>query len=124
MNMAIYLLNRSLNKVVIEVTPEEAWTSVKPKVNHLKIFGSVAYDVTTCRKLLFVGYVDKRKEYRFVDPCKNEVVVSRDVRINENSDLNQNDDHWFEVDKSTTCKEVKCRKVEQSSCYVMKVELI
>jgi len=48
-----------------------------------------------------VHYVDERKEYRLVDPCRNNVVVNKDVRINENSDLNQNDDHWFEDDKST-----------------------
>jgi hypothetical protein len=104
---------------VIEVTPKEAWTSVKPKVNHLKIFGSIAYDVTTCRKLLFVGYVDERKEYRFVDPCKNEVVVSRDVRINENFDLNQIDDDWFEADKSADLQGSEVQKFEQSSCDVV-----
>jgi hypothetical protein len=57
MNMPIYLLNRSANKAMIEVTLEETWVGVKPKVNHLKIFGSIAHDVTTRRKLLFVRYV-------------------------------------------------------------------
>jgi hypothetical protein len=55
MNTTIYLLNRSPSKVVIELTLEEAWTSVKPKVKNLKILGSFAYDVTMCRKLLYVG---------------------------------------------------------------------
>lgn len=53
------------------------------------------------KKLLFVGYADKRKEYKFVDPCRNEVFVIKDVRVNDNSDLNQNEDHWFQDDKST-----------------------
>jgi len=88
MNTTIYLLNRSPNKVVIELTLEEAWTSVKPKVKKLKILGSFAYDVTMCRKLLYVGYVGERKVYRFVYPCTNEVLVSNKVGINENSDLN------------------------------------
>jgi hypothetical protein len=46
-----------------------------------------------------------------VDPCKNEVVVNKDIRINENSDMNQIDDDWFEFDKLWTCKEVKCRSL-------------
>jgi hypothetical protein len=46
---------------VIEATLEEAWTSVKPKVNHLKIFGSVAYDDTTCRNCYLLGMLTKGK---------------------------------------------------------------
>lgn len=76
-----------------------------------------SHHVATCRKWLFVGYVDERNEYRFVDPCRNEVVVSRDVRINENSDMNWNN-YWFEVEKSVDLQG-EVQKFEQSSCDVV-----
>jgi hypothetical protein len=31
------------------------------------------------RKLLFIGYANERKEYRFANPWKNEVLVRKDV---------------------------------------------
>ena len=40
---AVYLLNRSPTQVIKGKTPEEAWSCRKPKINHLKVFGSVAY---------------------------------------------------------------------------------
>jgi hypothetical protein len=52
-----------------------------------------------------------------VDPCRNEVVVSRDVRINENSDMNWNN-YWFEVEKSVDLQG-EVQKFEQSSCDVV-----
>jgi hypothetical protein len=54
-------------------------TSLKPKVNHLQIFDIVYYDVIMYRKLLFIGYANARKEYRFVDLYRNEVLVSKYV---------------------------------------------
>lgn len=40
---AIYNLNRSLMKAVLDRTPYEAWFQKKPQVQHLKVFGSIAY---------------------------------------------------------------------------------
>jgi len=40
---AVYLFNRSPTKNVKGQTPEEAWSGVKPRVNHFKVFGSIAY---------------------------------------------------------------------------------
>jgi hypothetical protein len=40
----VYLLNRSPTMVVKQKTQEEACSRRKPRVNHLKIFGSIAYD--------------------------------------------------------------------------------
>ena len=39
----IYLLNRSPTKAVKGITPEQAWSMVKPSVDHLKVFGCVSY---------------------------------------------------------------------------------
>ena len=40
---AVYLLNRSPTQAVKKMTPEEAWSGRKPKVGHLKVFGSTAH---------------------------------------------------------------------------------
>ena len=40
---AVYLRNRSPTKCNEGSTPHEALMSVKPKVNHLRVFGCVAY---------------------------------------------------------------------------------
>ena len=42
-NIAIYLLNRSPIVAVKGKTPEEAWSGRKPRISHLKVFGSLAF---------------------------------------------------------------------------------
>ncbi|KAE8725698.1 hypothetical protein F3Y22_tig00008235pilonHSYRG00018 [Hibiscus syriacus] len=39
----VYLLNISPTKAVLNCTPHESWRGTKPSVNHLKIFGCLAY---------------------------------------------------------------------------------
>lgn len=41
LSTAVYLRNRSPTKSVKEMTPFEAWTGEKPKVDHLRIFGCI-----------------------------------------------------------------------------------
>ena len=43
LSTAAYLRNRSPTKVVKGMTPYEAWTGEKPKVDHLRIFGCQAF---------------------------------------------------------------------------------
>ena len=43
LSTAAYLHNRSPTKAVKEMTPYEAWTGEKPKVDHLRIFGCQAF---------------------------------------------------------------------------------
>ena len=43
LSTAVYLRNRSPAKAVRGTTPFEAWTSQKPTVGHLRVFGSDAY---------------------------------------------------------------------------------
>jgi hypothetical protein len=42
-NIAIYLQNKSLHKVLGRMTPEEAFTGKKPKIGHIRIFGCLVY---------------------------------------------------------------------------------
>lgn len=48
---AAYLINRSPTKGLQFKTPEEAWTSMKPNLNHLRIF--------SCKVMV---YISKKKE--------------------------------------------------------------
>ncbi|CAD7003740.1 unnamed protein product [Ceratitis capitata] len=85
---AAYLQNRSVTKSLANRTPYEAWTSRKPNVSHLKVFGqlAIAIDKTEKRKfqpkgkkMVMVGYSDVSKAYRLYDPASKRVIVCRDV---------------------------------------------
>jgi len=70
-------------------TPFEIWYCRKPDVSYFRIFGSFAYvhvpkslrrklDAKG-QKLLFVGYSDTQKAYRFFDRFSRRIIVSRDA---------------------------------------------
>lgn len=40
---AVYLKNRSPTKALKDMTPFEAWTKEKPRIEHLRVFGCDAY---------------------------------------------------------------------------------
>lgn len=40
---AFYILNRSPTTSVKDMTPEEAWSGVKPYVEHLRVFGCITH---------------------------------------------------------------------------------
>lgn len=92
-NTAVYLQNILPTKP-IDVTPYELWTGVKPKVDHLRIFGCTAWVHipkvkrkkldATAQKLIFVGYSPEHKAYRFLDKTTRKVYVSRDCKFIEN----------------------------------------
>ena len=76
-NTAVYLINRSPTKSQ-EVTPEEAWSNVKPDLFHLRIFGSdiefmtpkqkrKKWDHKSCKSGIFIGYPEHTKGYRVYD---------------------------------------------------------
>src|SRR4051812_25056485 len=75
---ATYLKNRSPTKAVPDMTPFQAWTGKKPKLEHLRSFGCKAYahvpiqrrnklDSKTVECIL-VGYSSESKAYRLYDP--------------------------------------------------------
>ena len=39
-NCVNYIINRTPTKVLKNITPEEAWSSIKPDVSHFRVFGS------------------------------------------------------------------------------------
>lgn len=87
-----YILNLSPTKRLEGLTPEEAWTGVKPNVKHLKIFGSVCYKHIPdqlrrklddkAEPLIFVGY-NLTEGYKLYNPTSGTTCISRDVIVDE-----------------------------------------
>jgi hypothetical protein len=76
-----------------EKTLEEVFTSKKPSVDHLRIFGSPVYIHVpkekrtklepSGKKGTFVGYSETSKAYRIYVPGQKYIEVSRDVTFHE-----------------------------------------
>lgn len=91
----MYLINISPTKAVWNVTPYEAWYESKPSLDHLRILGCVCYALIPsgrhkldqkAKKYVFIRYCTNSKAYRLFDPDKKSIVVSRDVKFNEQED--------------------------------------
>ncbi len=75
---AIYIMNRTLITIVRGMTREEKFTSKKPDVSHLRVFGCIAYVHVPnekrsqldpkAEKCIFIGYSLKQKGYRCFNP--------------------------------------------------------
>jgi len=86
-------MNRTPTVVVHGMTLEEKFTSKKPNVSHLKVFGCIAYvHVVDEKKLkldpkdekcIFIGYSSKQKGYKCFNPSIRKLQVSKDVVFNE-----------------------------------------
>lgn len=104
---ACYLLNRALLQDGESKTPFEKWFNRKPKIDHLRIFGTYAYlNVPKEKrdskfgqkgmKLLFVGYDGHSTNYRLWDQSARRIRVSSDVDFDEGAQSTQ-------VDQSEKC---------------------
>ena len=90
---SVYLLNRLATKAVSGKTPIEAWSGIKPSIQHLKVFGSISYyhipDIkrskldAKARKGILVGYATESKGYRIYDLTDSKIAISRDVTFDE-----------------------------------------
>lgn len=94
---AVFLLNRSPTKSLVGKTPYEAWHGRKPAVQFLRTFGCLAYvkEQGHLRKLddrntpvVFIGYEEGMKAYRFLDPMTRRVRIARDVVFDEDRGWN------------------------------------
>jgi hypothetical protein len=75
---AVYVQNMSPHQILKNMTPEEAFTGVKPEVGHFRIFGCPTYFHVpkekrtkldpSGRKGTFVGYSESSKAYRIYIP--------------------------------------------------------
>ena len=89
---AVYILNRTGKSSTDGVTPWEAWTGKKPRINHLRIVGSVCFahvpdeqrrkmDKKAVKGYL-VGY-DGNERYRIWLQEQRKMIFSRDVVFQE-----------------------------------------
>lgn len=88
-----YILNRSPSKALKDVTPEEKWSNYKPSVEHLRIFGSVAYALVPYEKRIklneksikcvMFGVSKESKAHRLYNPETEKILISRDVHFDE-----------------------------------------
>jgi hypothetical protein len=92
-NWSVHMLNRSPTLAVRNITPEEAWSQIKPSVSYFKIFGCTVYvhipDNKRTKlddkslKCVFLGVSGESKAYRLFDPLSKTIIISRDVRFEE-----------------------------------------
>ncbi|CAJ2647282.1 unnamed protein product [Trifolium pratense] len=95
---AVYVLNRSPTLSVKDVTPEEAWSSMKPSVKHFKIFGCLAFvhvpDAQRKKldnkstKCIHLGVSEESKAYKLYNPIDRKIIISRDVVFDESKGWN------------------------------------
>lgn len=90
---AAYVQNR-LPSHAVDKTPFEKWFGRPPKMDYLRVFGCPAYVHvkrtkfdSKSRKLIFVGYCEDRKAFRFLDPENNGITISRDARFIEEMNI-------------------------------------
>ena len=92
-DIAYYLKNRSPTSTPVDKTPHEVWSSKKPSIVHLRVFGCDAFmhaPKEKMRKLdnkdekcIFVDYKDGIKGYKLWNPVTRKIVYSRDVVLKE-----------------------------------------
>ncbi|CAH2087744.1 unnamed protein product [Euphydryas editha] len=115
-NTAVYLQNRILVSALNEKTPFELWTSRKPDISHLRVFGSVVmmhipkekrlkWDKKS-EKGILVGYSEDVKGYRVYIPRTKVITTSRDVVIIEKPTLVESPVQIKELQSQTESSEV------------------
>ena len=92
-NKTVYIQNRSPHAVLGDKTLEEAFTSEKPEVGHLRIFSCPMYIHVTKenrtkmdpsgKKGTFVDYSETAKAYRIYVPRQRYIEVSKNVTFDE-----------------------------------------
>jgi len=101
---AVYVINRSPSAAIGFKTPYEMWNNHKPSLDHLKVFGCIAYAHEKQGKLeprakrcIFIGYPSGVKGYKLwnLEEGMPKTMVSRDVIFDEKSFIRNDkiDDH-------------------------------
>ncbi|PNY01730.1 copia-type polyprotein, partial [Trifolium pratense] len=97
---ATHVMNRSPTLSVKDITPEEAWSGIKPSVHHFRIFGCIAFahipDSQRSKlddksvKCVHLGLSEESKAYKLYDPERKKIIISRDVVFEESKGWNWN----------------------------------
>lgn len=92
-HMAAYIRNRTPSSSLNFKSPQEVWTGESVNLSKLKLFGTpimvhipkkkrAKFDEKSS-KMVFVGYDDRAKAYRCLNPTTGKVILSRDVIFHE-----------------------------------------
>jgi hypothetical protein len=92
-NIANYLININPTRSNNGTTPDQVYYKTKPKVDHLRIFGSLYYlhipkesrsklDSKT-RRCFFLGYDEQSKAFYVYDPIYRKLHISRNIVFDE-----------------------------------------
>ncbi|KAG8480419.1 hypothetical protein CXB51_025096 [Gossypium anomalum] len=104
-NSSVYLLNKLPTHAVKDKTPFEAWHGLKPTVSHLK-------RSVPC---IFVGYSSDKKGYRVYDPSTRKILVSRDIRFDEERTWNWDDSNACQLEEDSVEGNLELTESEPSS---------
>ena len=107
---AVYIQNRSPHAILGERNPEEVFTSKKPVVSHMRIFGTLLYIHTpkekraklepSRKKGIFVGYSDNSKAYSIYVAGQRYIEVNRDMIFHEEAVFRQTKELPKDVEES------------------------
>lgn len=88
-----YVLNRSPIMTVKDVTPQEAWSGIKPSIAHFKVYGCIGHVHILENKrskldnksfpYVFLGVSEESKGYWLFDPVTKKIVTRKDVVFEE-----------------------------------------
>ena len=91
MSTAVYLIKRSSNTTHTDLTPYELSFKRKPRMDHLRVFGSQGYAHIDGMKrtelepksfrFMFLGYAESVKGYRLFDLNTSKVKISRSALL-------------------------------------------
>ncbi|GAA0169470.1 hypothetical protein LIER_40766 [Lithospermum erythrorhizon] len=103
-----HVLNRCPTTAVEGITPQEAWSKVKPSVDHFKVWGCLAHTHVPKEKrnkldrrstiCIFIGTCSNTKGYRMYDVEQKRVIISRDVVFEEDKRWEWGSEHKKQVD--------------------------
>lgn len=132
-NWCVLILNRSPTLVVKDLTPEEAWSGIKPSVEYFRVFGCIGHvhvpapkrtklDAKSS-KCVLLGVSEESKAYRLYNPLTKKIVVSRDVVFEENESWDCNKSgkeirsdvlEWGEKEEDTMAREEESESDEEN----------
>lgn len=88
-----YIINRVSTKALDGKTPYQVFFTKKPNIEHLRVFGCIAYAKINgpglkklddrSKVVINLGTEPGSKAYRLYDPSANKIIVSRDVIFDE-----------------------------------------
>jgi hypothetical protein len=111
MHETIYVQNKSLHQTLKNITPEEAFTRVKPEIEHFRIFGCPVYFHVPKEKKSKPDPSGKRihlwdnsessKTFQIDIPGQRQIETSRDVVLKEEIAFQRSRESQMEIDSET-----------------------